>query len=97
MEGMDLTDGDILSNKMEIDLYMLSALMLNEVGGEVHDDDIVIVDKRALKRRTLEFMEKLAYLGGLCYAVGDGAALSHHAGPGDDCLPFGHPGQHVVP
>jgi hypothetical protein len=33
MEDMDLTDGNILSDKIKINLYMLSALMLNGVGG----------------------------------------------------------------
>jgi hypothetical protein len=33
MEGADLTDGNLLSNKMKINLYMLGVLMLNEVGG----------------------------------------------------------------
>jgi hypothetical protein len=33
MEGADLIDGNLLSNKMKINLYMLGVLMLNEVGG----------------------------------------------------------------
>jgi hypothetical protein len=33
MEDMDLIDGNILSNKMKINLHMLGALMLNRVGG----------------------------------------------------------------
>jgi hypothetical protein len=32
MEGADLTDGTLLSNKMKINLHMLSVLMLNRVG-----------------------------------------------------------------
>jgi hypothetical protein len=33
MKDVDLTDGYILSDKMKINLHMLSALMLNGVGG----------------------------------------------------------------
>jgi hypothetical protein len=33
MEGADLIDGHILSDKMKINLHMLGALMLNRVGG----------------------------------------------------------------
>jgi hypothetical protein len=33
MEDVDLTDGNILSNKIKINLYMPGALMLNGVGG----------------------------------------------------------------
>jgi hypothetical protein len=33
MEDTDLTDGNLLSDKIKINLHMLSALMLNGVGG----------------------------------------------------------------
>jgi hypothetical protein len=33
MENTDLTDGNLPSDKMEINLHMLGALMLNGVGG----------------------------------------------------------------
>jgi hypothetical protein len=59
MEDADLTDGNLLSDKMKINLHMLGALMLNGVGGEVHDADIVTVDKCALRRRGLELVEQL--------------------------------------
>jgi hypothetical protein len=45
MEDADLTDGNLLSNKMKINLHMLCALMLNGVGGEVHGADVVVVDE----------------------------------------------------
>jgi hypothetical protein len=51
MEDADLTDDNRLSAKMKINLHMLGALMLNGVGGEVHDADIVTVDKCAPRRR----------------------------------------------
>jgi hypothetical protein len=57
MEGVDLTDGNLLSNKMKINLHMLGALRLNGVGGEVHDTDIVTVNKCAPKRWGLELVE----------------------------------------
>jgi hypothetical protein len=57
MEDADLTDDNLLSDKMKINLHMLDALMLNEVGGEIHNADIVAVDKCALRRRGLELVE----------------------------------------
>jgi hypothetical protein len=33
MEDVDLTDGNLLSDKMKINLHMLGVLMLNMVGG----------------------------------------------------------------
>jgi hypothetical protein len=56
MKDAELTDDDLLSDKMEINLHMLSVLMLNRVGGEVHDAHVVTVDKGAPRRQALELM-----------------------------------------
>jgi hypothetical protein len=45
MEYVDLTDSNLLSDEMKINLHMLRALMLNKVGGEVHNTDVVAVDE----------------------------------------------------
>lgn len=50
MEYADLTNGDHLTDKMEVALYMFGVLMLNEVGGEVHDTNGVTVDNSAPRR-----------------------------------------------
>jgi hypothetical protein len=97
MEDANLTDDNLLLNKMEINLHMLGALMLNEIGEDVHDTDVIAVDKDAPRRRTLELMEQLAQQGGLSDVVGDGTVLSFRAALGDDHLSFGRPGHQVVP
>jgi hypothetical protein len=48
MEDADLTDGNVLSDKMKINLHMLRALILNGVAGEVHGADVVAVDESAV-------------------------------------------------
>jgi hypothetical protein len=45
MEYVDLTDDDSLSDKMKFNLPMFNALMLNGIGGEVHNADVVTVDE----------------------------------------------------
>jgi hypothetical protein len=60
MEDTDLADGNLLSDKMKINLHMLDVLMLNGVGGEVNGADVVTVDKGAPRRRGLELMEQLS-------------------------------------
>jgi hypothetical protein len=97
MEDVNLTDGNLLSDKMKINLHMLGVLMLNGVGGEVHNTDIVTVDKCAPRRRGLELVEQLTQPSGLSHAVGNGMILSLSAGAGDDGLPLGRPGNQVVP
>jgi hypothetical protein len=86
-----------LSDKMKINLHMFGALMLNGVGGDVHDVDVVVVDESALRRWTLELMEQLAQPGGLSHTVSDGTVLGFRAGPRDDRLSLGRLGHQVVP
>jgi hypothetical protein len=76
---------------------MFDALMLNGVGGEVHDTDVVAVDESALIRQTLVLMEQLAQPGVLSYVIGDDVVLGFHARPRDDCLSLGRSGHKVVP
>jgi hypothetical protein len=47
MEDTDLADGNLLSDKMKINLYMLGALMLNGVGPpkDVEDEDPVVTGR----------------------------------------------------
>jgi hypothetical protein len=49
MENADLTDGNLLSDKTKINLHMLGALMLNKIGVDVDDVDIIAVDEGALQ------------------------------------------------
>jgi hypothetical protein len=60
MEDADLTDGNLLSDEMKISLHMLRVLMLNGVGGEVHDADVVAVDESVVRWWSLELMQDLA-------------------------------------
>jgi hypothetical protein len=92
MEDADLTDDNLLSDKMKINVHMLGVLMLNEVGEEVHGADIVTVDKCAPRRRGLELVEQLTQPSGLSHAVGNDTILGLSAGAGDYGLPLGRPG-----
>jgi hypothetical protein len=69
MEDADLTDGDLFSDKIEINLHVLGMLMLNGVGGEVYNVDVVAIDNNAPRRWTLDLMEQLAQPSGLSHIV----------------------------
>jgi hypothetical protein len=97
MEDADLTDDNILSNEMKINLHMLHALMLNGVGGEVHGVDVVTVDESATRWRSLKLMQELAQPGGLSHTIGDDTVLDFGAGAGDDSLLLDRPGDQIVP
>jgi hypothetical protein len=92
MEDADLTDGNLLSHEMKINLHMLCALILNGVGGEVHGTDVVTVNKSAVQWRSLELMQELVQPSGLSHTIGDGTILGFGAGAGDDNLPLHRPG-----
>jgi hypothetical protein len=97
MEDADLADGNLLSDKMKINLHMLDVLMLNGVGGEVHGVDVVAVDKGAPRRRGLELVEQLSQPSDLSHTVGNGTILGLSTGARDDGLPLGRLGNQVVP
>jgi hypothetical protein len=82
---------------MKINLHMLGALILNEVGGEVHGADIVTVDDGAPRWRGLELVEQLTQPGGLSHAVGNSTIFGLNAGAGDDGLSLDQSGNQVVP
>jgi hypothetical protein len=44
MQDTDITDGHAFPHKVKVNLDMLRALVLNEVGGEVDSADVVAVD-----------------------------------------------------
>jgi hypothetical protein len=92
MEDVDLTDGNLHSDKMKINLHMLGALMLNGVGGEIHSTDVITLDKGTLRWRGLELMEQLSQPSGLSHTIGNGTILGLSAGARDDGLPLGRPG-----
>jgi hypothetical protein len=96
MEDADLTNGNILLDKIKINLHMFGALMLNGVGREVHSADVVTVDNGAPRWWGLELVEQLSQPSGLSHAVGNGTILGLNAGAGDDGLSLDRPGNQVV-
>jgi hypothetical protein len=45
VEDTNITDDNVLADKVKINLNMLGALVLNGVGGEVDGADVVVVDQ----------------------------------------------------
>jgi hypothetical protein len=57
VQDTDITDGHAFLHKVEVDLDMLHALVLNGVGGEVDGADVVTVDDCALRQRSVELLK----------------------------------------
>ena len=62
---------------------------------EIHGDDIVAVDVRALGERAMEFRQELSKPGRLHHAVSDITVLHLGTEAGDNRLPLGRPGDKV--
>jgi hypothetical protein len=48
VQDVDITNGNAFPDELEVDLDMLCTLVLNRVGGEVDDADVIAVDESAL-------------------------------------------------
>jgi hypothetical protein len=57
VQDTDITDGHGLPHEVEVDLDMLCALVLNEVGGEVDGADVVAVDESAICQLSMELLK----------------------------------------
>jgi hypothetical protein len=54
MENPNISDGNPVTNEMQVNLHMLRLLMLNRVGGEVHGNNVVAIDKCGLGEQVAE-------------------------------------------
>jgi hypothetical protein len=57
VQDAGITGGHVLPHKVEVDLDMLRALVLNGVGGEVDGADVVAVDEGALRQQSVELLK----------------------------------------
>jgi hypothetical protein len=80
MKNANNFTGDPFADKVKIDLDMFHALVLDEVGGEVDDADVVAENQGAHGQQTMELLEQLTEPGHLSHVVGDGAVLGLGAG-----------------
>jgi hypothetical protein len=44
MKYVDLNDSNVISNKVQVDLYMLGTLVLNRIVGEVDNTYVVAIN-----------------------------------------------------
>jgi hypothetical protein len=57
MEYTNSVGGNLVSDKMQINLNMLGALMLNQIGGKIDITDVATVDERGLLNRLVKLLE----------------------------------------
>ena len=59
MQDTNITNSDMLSDKVEINLDVLRTLMLHRVGGHVYSADVVVEDHRSAVKGTMELSQEL--------------------------------------
>jgi hypothetical protein len=57
VQDADITDGHAFPHKVDVDLDMFHALVLNGVGGDVDGADVVAVDEGALRQQSIEHLK----------------------------------------
>ena len=88
MKDPNVSNGNLLTDEVEVDLNMLHALVLDGIGGEVHGADVVAADEGAPTERLVK-LEELVQPGRLSHAVSHGAVLSFSTRARDHGLPLG--------
>jgi hypothetical protein len=96
MKDTDVPDGNVLMDKVKINLNMLGVLVLNGVGGEVDGTDVVTVNQSDLWQGAAQLHKQLMKPTLLYHIVGHGAVLHLYARTGDDTLTLWEPGNEVV-
>jgi hypothetical protein len=80
MQDTKITNCNSLSDKVEVDLNVFGALMLNWVGGHIDGTDVVTKHQCGTAKRGVQFLEKLTQPGGLGNSIGHRAILDFSAG-----------------
>jgi hypothetical protein len=83
MKHAHLSKSNLLTDEVNVDLDVLSAVVVNGIGYHVDNSHVVTVDDRCRSNRHVEFLKKLSQLATLSNSVGHDLVLSLHAGPGD--------------
>ena len=60
MDNSNVTEGDLLSNEVEIDLNMFCLLMLYRIAGKIYNTNAVTIDQSGTARRVLKLEKQLS-------------------------------------
>ena len=96
MQHSNLSQHNLLTDEVDINLNMLRVTMMNRIGRHINGTDVITIDDSRRSNRDVKFLKKLAQLATLGDSMGDGAILSLRAGAGNYSLAFGRPGDKVV-
>ena len=80
LKDTKITNCNSLPDEVKINLNVLSALVLNWVGGHVDRADVVTIDQRGTAKRGMEFLKELTQPVSLGYTISHCVILSLSTG-----------------
>jgi hypothetical protein len=95
MEHFDLTERNLITGEVEVDLDVLRALMLHWLAGHVYNTDVVTENHCGLSKWGMQLQQELPEPGSLSHGIGNRTVLSLSTGAGDCRLLLGGPGDQV--
>jgi hypothetical protein len=57
MQDVDIIDDHTFPHKVEVNLDILHALVLNDIGGDVDSADVIIVDEGVLRQWSVKLLK----------------------------------------
>ena len=96
MKNPNLSQGDLLTDEVNVNLNVLRATMMNGVGYHVDSADIVVVDNRRRSNGNMELLQELAQPATLGHHMSNSIVLWFCTGAGDRGLTLGGPRNQIV-
>jgi hypothetical protein len=96
MEHPNLSQSNLLADKVDVDLNMLRATMMDRISGHVDSTDIVTVNNCRRRDGCMKLLKQLTKPTGLSNSVRNCTILSLRARTRDRSLSFGGPRDQVV-
>jgi hypothetical protein len=76
MEHPNLTQGHLVADKVNINLDMLRATMMNRISRHIHSTDVVAVDDRRRRQGRMELLKELTKPARLSHSMCNSTILS---------------------
>jgi hypothetical protein len=96
MQYADLAQSDLFADKVNVNLDMLGAPMMNRICRHVDCTHIVAINDSRTSNQDVELLKYLSKPAAFGDSMGDGTVLSLSTGARDNGLALGRPGDQVV-
>jgi hypothetical protein len=96
MKNTNFAKRNLLTNKMDVNLYVLGSSMLNWIGGHVDSRHIVIIDKCGGAKRAMELLKKLTKPTTLRKNMSYDTVLCFYTGSRDRSPTLGRPRNQTI-